>query len=122
MIAELLAAAAAFAPAYTATTDERRRLTLTVRGNRIARVTTTVADYECETFGQIGPLRVRVAPAARIDRRGRFSFVTGSRAERIGVAGTLRSGARVTGRIRVSGTIATGQRCTSPVIRFRTQR
>jgi hypothetical protein len=64
-------------------------------------------------------VRFDVPAFARIDRRGRFSFVAGERARRVGVAGYVRSGGVVTGRVRVSGTIATGQRCQSPVVRFR---
>ena len=119
MIAALLAAAA-LAPAYAAHTDEGRRLTITVRGARVTRVRTSVVRYECDLFGDVGPVSVRVAPDARdarVDRRGRFSFVTGTPDQRVGVAGTLKHG-RATGRIRVSGTIATGERCASPTLRF----
>ena len=120
MIAELLATAAALAPAYSATTDESRRLTIAVGAGRVTRVTTTVVRYECDQFGDVGPLRIRVTPrGARVGRDRRFSFVTGTSAERVGVAGTLHRDGRATGRIRVSGTIATGQRCASPIIRFR---
>ena len=115
----LIAAAGALAPAYAGRTDESRRLTIAVRDGRVTRVATTVDDYECDQFGQIGPLRVRVEANARINRRGRFSFVAGERAERIGVAGTLRANGNATGRVKVSGTIETGQRCASPIVRFR---
>ena len=119
MILALLMSAAALAPSYVATTVESRRLTLAVRERRISRVATTVVRYECDQFGDVGPLRIRLAPDAHVDARGRFSFVTGTRAERVGVAGTLRRDGTVTGRIRVSGTIGTGERCESPAIRFR---
>ena len=124
MIAAALITAAALAPSYTARTDESRRLTIAVRGARVTRVTTTVVRYECASFGDVGPLRVRVTPprdAARVGRRGRFSFVTGTRAERVGVAGTLGPSGDVTGRLRVSGTIATGEPCASRVVRFRSR-
>jgi hypothetical protein len=121
VIAAALIAAAALSPSYTARTDESRRLTIAVRHGRVARVTTTVVRYECDQFGDVGPLRIRVAPArpAPVGRRGRFSFVSGTRAERVGVAGTLGPHGNVTGRLRVSGTIGTGERCASPVVRFR---
>ena len=96
--AALITVIAPLAPSYAATTDERRRLTIEVRQRRITRATTTVVDYECESFGNIGPIRVRIAPKARVDSRGRFSFVTGHRAERIGVAGRLRPDGNATGR------------------------
>jgi hypothetical protein len=122
MIAAALAlAATAFAPSYSARTDESRRLTIAVRHGRVTRVATTVVRYECDQFGDVGPLRIRVEPGARIDRRGRFSAVTGTRAERVGIAGRVGTNGTATGRIRVSGTIATGARCASPVIRFRSR-
>jgi hypothetical protein len=115
---ELLLAAAALAPAYTARTEENRRLTVTVRDRRVTRVRGTVVDYECDPFGNIGPVRFNVRVKARIDRRGRFSFVHGDRAQRVGVAGYLK-GDTAHGRIRMAGTIATGQRCESAVLRWR---
>jgi hypothetical protein len=117
--AALIAAAAALAPAYAGRTDEGRRVAVATSGRRVTRVVGTVVDYECERFGRIGPLRVSVRARARPDRRGRFSFVAGERAERVGVAGTFQANGTITGRVRVSGTIATGERCVSPIVRFR---
>ena len=116
---ELALAAAALAPAYLARTEENRRLTITVRNHRVTRVRGTIADYECDDFGDIGPMRFDVKVKARINKRNnRFSFVHGDRAQRVGVAGYVkRYGAH--GRIRMAGTIATGQRCESGVLRWR---
>jgi hypothetical protein len=101
-------------------TEEGQPLRVTVERGRVTRVKGSVRAYECDTFGDVGPVPFDVRVRARVDRSGRFSFVTGDRNERVGVAGTLR-GASATGRIRMSGTIATGQRCQSPVVRFRLQ-
>jgi hypothetical protein len=109
--------AAALAPAYSGRTDEQRPLRVDVANGRVTRVKGSVLAYECERFGDVGPVRFDVRVRARVDRRGRFSFVTGNRVERVGVAGRV-SGTGVTGRVRVSGTIATGQRCESPVVKF----
>jgi hypothetical protein len=122
MIAATVAiAATAFAPVYSARTDESHRLTIAVHHGRVTRVATTVVRYECDQFGDVGPLHIRVEPNARIDRRGRFSAVAGTRAERVGIAGRVGPNGAATGRIRVSGTIGTGERCASPVIRFRSR-
>ena len=112
---ELLAAAAALAPAYT---DEGRRITVYASKNRVTRVKGTVANYQCDRFGNVGPVRFDVKVRARIDRRGRFSFVTGNRAERIGIAGYVKR-RKAHGRIRMSGTIGTGEPCRSATIRYR---
>jgi hypothetical protein len=121
MIAAIVALAAALAASYAGTTDEGRQIAVQGQRAAVTRVATTVVRYECARFGDVGPLRVNATPAtlARVDRRGRFAFVTGSRAERIGVAGQLHAGGAMTGRIRVSGTIATGERCASKTVRFR---
>jgi hypothetical protein len=124
MTAAIVALAAALAGTITGATDERRRIAIAFDGERagvVTRVTTMVVRYECARFGDVGPLRVKATPAtaARVDRRGRFAFVTGNRAERVGVAGRVRASGTVTGRIRVSGTIATGARCASKLVRFR---
>lgn len=111
---ELLLAAAIL----TANTDEGRRVTITVRERRVTRVRGTVERYECDEFGDVGPIRFDVRPRARVDRRRRFSFVAGERAQRIGIAGYVRRRS-ARGRIRIAGTIATGQRCQSPTIRYR---
>jgi hypothetical protein len=121
MTAAVLALAAALAASYAGTTDEGRQIAVHSQRAAVTRVATTIVRYECARFGDIGPLRVKATPAtpARVDRTGRFAFVTGSRAERIGVAGRLRAGGTMTGRIRVSGTIATGERCASKTVHFR---
>jgi hypothetical protein len=114
-VIELVLAAAALAPAYT---DEGRRVTIHVSKNRVTRVRGTVVNYTCDQFGNVGPVRFDVRVRARIDRRGRFSFVTGNRAERIGIAGYVKR-RKAHGRIRMSGTIGTGERCRSATIRYR---
>ena len=116
MIAELVLAGAL---AFTGQTDEGERVQVTVsRSGVVTRVVGSVRAYECDDFGDVGPARFDVRPRARVDGRGRFSFVAGDRAERVGVAGRVRAGGRLTGRVRMSGTIATGQRCASPMLRF----
>jgi hypothetical protein len=120
VIAEALIAAA-LAPAYRGRTEEQRPLRVEVANGRVTRVKGSVLAYECERFGDVGPVRFDVRVRARVDRRGRFAFVAGDRVERVGVAGSMR-GRAVTGHVRVSGTIATGQRCASPVVRFRLAR
>jgi hypothetical protein len=121
MTAAVIAAAVAIASAYGGTTDEGRQIAITFDHGRVTRVATTIVRYECARFGDVGPLRVKATPPTpvRIDRRGRFAFVTGNSAERIGVAGRMRDAGTITGRIRVSGTIATGERCASKTLRFR---
>ena len=120
MTAAIVALAAAVASAYGGPTDEGRQIAIALDHGRVTRVATTIVRYECARFGDIGPLRVKATPPmpARLDRRARFAFVTGNRAERIGVAGRMRDSGTITGRIRVSGTIATGERCASNVVRF----
>jgi len=115
MIVEAALAAAALV--LGGHTDEQRPLRIDVANGRVTRVKGSVLDYECEQFGPVGPVRFYVRVRARVDRHGRFSFVTGDRVERIGVAGRIR-GTTATGRVRMAGTIATGQRCESPVVRF----
>ena len=119
IVATLVALASTLAPAYAGQTDDGTRLTLSARDHRIVRVTTTVARYTCDRFGDIGPLRVTATARVRPDERGRFAFVAGERAERIGVAGRVRGGHTITGRVRVSGSIGTGERCRPPLVRFR---
>ena len=120
MIAELALAAAL---AFGGRTDEARPLRVETDGARVTRVKGSVLAYECAEFGDVGPLRFDLRVRARVDRRGRFSFVVGERAERVGVAGYVRDGGRlVTGRVRVAGTIATGPRCESQTVRFRLRR
>jgi hypothetical protein len=117
VIAEALIAAA-LAPAYSGRTDEQRPLRLDLKEGRVTRVKGSVRAYECKTFGDVGPVRFDVRVRARVGPNGRFSFVTGDRSERIGIAGRLH-GTSATGRVRMAGTIATGQRCESPAIQFR---
>ena len=112
---ELLTAAAMLVPAHT---DEGRRIAIHVSNRRVTRVKGTVVGYECDRFGNVGPVRFDVKVRARIDRRGRFSFVSGNRAERIGVAGYVKR-RKAHGRLRMSGTIGTGERCRSATIRYR---
>jgi hypothetical protein len=101
-------------------TTEARPLQVEVARGRVTRVKGSVLNYTCDSFGDVGPVRFDLRVRTRVDSRGRFSFVTGDRVERVGVAGHVRSGdGAATGRVRVSGTIATGQRCASPVVRFR---
>jgi hypothetical protein len=121
MTAAIVALAAALASTYSGATDEGRSIKIALDQGRVTHVATTITRYDCARFGDIGPLRVKATPAtpARVDRRGRFAFVSGDRAERIGVAGRIRASGIMTGRIRVSGTIATGERCASRSLLFR---
>ena len=117
MITELVLAAAVV---LSGRTDEGRPVRVETTGSRVTRVKGSVLTYECDDFGDVGPLRFDVRVRARAKARtGRFSFVTGDRAERVGVAGYLRDDGTARGRIRVTGTIATGQRCESDIVRFR---
>jgi hypothetical protein len=90
---------------------------LTTSRRSVVRVDAAVERYECEQFGDIGPLRIHARARARIDGRGRFALTSGTRAERVSVTGTVTSRG-ATGTLRVRGTIATGQRCASPALRF----
>ena len=120
MIAELTLAAAL---AFGGRTDEGRPLRVETDGARVTRVKGSVRVYGCDEFGDVGPVAFDVGARARTDRGGRFSFVAGERAERVGVAGYVREGGKlITGRVRVAGTIATGQRCTSDTVRFSLRR
>ena len=117
MIPELVLAAALVLGGRT---EEGRPLRVENDGARVTRVKGSVLAYACDEFGDVGPVRFDVRVRARVDRRGRFSFVVGDRAERVGVAGYLRHrGKLATGRVRMAGTIATGQRCESETVRFR---
>jgi hypothetical protein len=115
--AALLAAAAAFAPSYGGRTEEHARLVIETSKSRVVLVHARVDDYECETFGQVGPIRVHARANEKPTSAGRFSFTTGDRAHRVTVRGTI-TPARATGTIRVRGTIATGRSCDSGPLRF----
>jgi hypothetical protein len=117
----IVEAALAAALSFAGRTDEGRPLRVTVDGARVTRVKGSVLAYECEQFGDIGPVKFDLRVRARVDRRGRFSFVSGDKSERVGVAGRVR-GRTITGRVRMSGTIATGQRCESPVLHYAVRR
>jgi hypothetical protein len=117
----IVEAALAAALTFAGRTDEGRPLRVTLDGATVTRVKGSVLAYECDQFGDVGPVRFDFRVRARVDRRGRFSFVTGNRAERVGVAGVVR-GSTIRGRVRMSGTVATGQRCQSQVLRFTLRR
>ena len=120
MIAELVVAATVVLGGRT---EEARPLRIEVSaGGRVTRVKGSVVDYECQQFGDVGPVRFDARVRARVDRRGRFSFVHGDRVQRIGVAGYLHDDGTARGRVRMTGTIATGRRCESDVVRFRVVR
>jgi hypothetical protein len=108
---------AADVPVYAGRTDEGRRIVIEVKDRRVALVHAGVDFYRCAQFGEVGPLRVHVRPAAAVGRTGRFSFSAGERAETVNVKGRI-TGRRMTGTLRVSGTIATGQECHSHTLRF----
>lgn len=90
---------------------------LTVEAGIVRTLRATIVRYPCDTFGDVGPLRVSVRLAARVGHDGRFARAAGPASERVTVSGvvTRRS---VTGLLRVRGTIGTGERCASRVLRF----
>jgi hypothetical protein len=107
---------------YTGHTIEGRRVTVQVRGRTVVGVTATVARYPCETFGDVGPLRVRETGRAGIARDGTFHLTAGEPAQRVTLTGRLRRAGTVAGTLRVQGTIATGQRCASATLRYTAHR
>jgi hypothetical protein len=117
MVVAALAIAAALAPASAGRTDEGRRVVLETKRDRITLVHAALNFYECEQFGDIGPLRIHSHANARVDRKGRFALKTGERAEMVTLRGKL-SRTRASGTLSVSGTIATGQECHSHTLRF----
>jgi hypothetical protein len=108
---------AADVPAYAGRTDEGRRIVIELNDDRVVLVHAAVDFYDCETFGEVGPIRVHKHAGARVDSKGRFAFTAGDRAESVVVKGTI-AGGRATGTLRVAGTIATGQQCRSHTLRF----
>jgi hypothetical protein len=112
----------AHAVAYTGHTSEGRPVTVQVRGRAVVGIRASLERYTCETFGDVGPLRVHEAGRAPIGGDGRFRFVAGERAQRVTVAGTVRRGGRLSGHLQVRGTIATGQRCASLTLRYTAHR
>jgi hypothetical protein len=107
---------------YTGHTIEGRRITVQVRGRAVVAVRAAVSRYACETFGDVGPLRVSERGRAAIARDGRFRFVAGEPAQRVTLTGRVRRGGRLSGTVRVRGTIATGQRCASLTLRYSAHR
>jgi hypothetical protein len=103
---------------YTGQTIEGRRVVLEVRGRAVVAVRASVRKYECDTFGEIGPLRVSERGRAPIARDGRFRLVAGEPAQRVTVTGRVRRGGAIHGTLRVRGTIATGQRCASLTLHY----
>lgn len=112
----------AHAVPYTGHTADGRAITVQVRGRAVVGVRASLARYVCETFGDIGPLRVSEIGHARIGAGGRFRFVAGAAAQRLTITGTVRRGGRLSGHLRVRGTIATGQRCASLTLRYTAHR
>ncbi|HEY6761696.1 MAG TPA: hypothetical protein VI318_19500 [Baekduia sp.] len=118
----VLADAATTAPivAYAGQTAENRRIVVRVRGRTVVGVSTRVVAYPCATFGDVGPVVVSERMDARIGRDGRFRFTTGEVAQRLTVAGVLRTRTReIAGTVRLHGSIATGQKCASATLRYR---
>jgi hypothetical protein len=109
---------AADAPVYAGRTEEARRIVIEVKDRHVVLVHAAIDDYQCEQFGQIGPLRIHARANAQVDSRGRFSLRVGDRAETVIATGTITS-ERAIGTLRVVGTIATGQRCKSHTLSFR---
>jgi hypothetical protein len=119
LAAALIAAAAALAPSYAGRTDEGRRIVVETTGaSTVTLVHAAIASYECERFGDVGPLRIHARARARVTRTGRFSLTYRDGVERTTVRGTL-TPKKATGTLRVTGTIATGERCASKPLRFR---
>ena len=107
---------------YTGHLADGRPVTVQVRGRAVVGVRATVARYTCQTFGDVGPLRVRETGRATIGGGGRFRFVAGEPAQRVTVTGTVRRGGRLSGHLQVRGSIATGQRCASLRLRYTAHR
>jgi hypothetical protein len=104
---------------YRARDHAGHRLTLVARAGRITRATVTIGSYRCALFGEIGPLRVSVAPDAPIlPSSGRVHFASGPSSERLSVRGGLQTDGGVRAIVRLRGTIATGDRCASRAVRF----
>lgn len=128
--AAALAASAALAAlpvphgAYRGATVRHGRVALEVRAHRVVAVAATVAPYRCATFGELGPVRVRVRvrPGARIGAGGRVSLAAGPAAQRLALRARFRRGGRVRGTLRLRGTIATGDPCRSPLLAFHARR
>ncbi len=125
LLASLAVAGAHAAPAldgrYRGAAPGAPAIVARVTHGRVAAFSVTVRSYRCELGGDIGPLRVRVEPAAAVGRDGRVAFVRGPRVERLRVQGRMVRGV-LRGRLRVFGTIATGQPCTSDRIAFAVRR
>jgi hypothetical protein len=117
MIVAALAIAAALAPAYAGRSEDGHRVVIETKHGRIVLVHAALQYYECEQFGDIGPLRIHSHPDGRVDSRGRFKLKIGERAETVTLRGKL-SRTRASGTLSVSGTIATGQQCHSHTLRF----
>jgi hypothetical protein len=107
---------------YTGHTIEGRRVTVQVRRRAVVGVTATVARYRCETFGDVGPLRVRETGRAAIGADGTFRLTAGEPAQRVILTGRVRRAGTMVGTLRVRGTIATGQRCASATLRYTAHR
>jgi hypothetical protein len=105
--------------AYRARDAHGNRLTLVVRDQLVARATVTIGSYRCAGFGDIGPLRVTVAPGAPIAAStGVTHFAGGPSSERLSVRAGLHADGGVSAVVRLRGTIATGDRCASGAVRF----
>lgn len=109
--------------AYAGRLADGQPIALTVRSGRISGYRLAVRRYDCELFGDIGPLRVRSDDVgAAIGSRGGFGFTRGPRSERVRLDGRFGRHGIVRGRVRITGTIATGDRCASRKVRFSARR
>jgi hypothetical protein len=94
-------------------------VTITVRKGVVERVRVEAPSFTCDPFGDIGPFKGVVRPAARVrsDRTVSFSARV-DEVDRLAFRASFRRDGTVVGRWTGRGTIATGQPCTTGTRRF----
>jgi hypothetical protein len=117
-----LAAAPGGDGTYVGRTAEGGKVSVVVEDGRVTRLKATMRVYVCDPEGDIGPVRVRVRPAAPLTARGVFAFVAGPVSERLTATGRLAGLRGMHGTLRLRGTIGTGDPCSSPPVKFTARR